>query len=130
MNISRALKAARAAAERRMTSTLTVERKTGETTDANGKVTDVWMTVYSGRGYLQSFEAYESTPVAVEHTYTVQRYKVHLPIGAGPFEVGDRATVDAEPNDPQLVGRKFRITTPFNKSHATAQRLPVEEVTG
>ncbi|MGE9351547.1 DUF6093 family protein [Isoptericola variabilis] len=84
--------------------------------------------VYAGKAKVQTYEAQEATPAAGGHTYTVQRYAVHLPVGAYAPEVGDVVTVTAALMDPNLTGRKFRVVALLHKSLATAYRLGVEEV--
>ena len=112
-----------------MTSTLTVTRVTGQTRNyETGGLDDELETVYSGPGRIQTYEPQESRPEAGDHSYVIQRYSAHLPVGAGPFRVNDQITVDADPLDPALVGRIYRVVSLFNKSQATAQRIPVEEV--
>jgi hypothetical protein len=85
------------------------------------------VAVYSGPGKVQSYEAFEQTPEAGEHRYTRQRYSVHVPVSAGSIQIGDVCTIEAASLDPQLVGRKYRVTGLLHKSQATAQRLLVDE---
>lgn len=82
-----------------------------------------------GRCKVQTYEPHESTRESGDHVYTEQRYHLHLPIGAGPFQVGDTATITAAAADPQLIGRSYRIAGLHHKSLATAQRLLVDEIT-
>lgn len=84
---------------------------------------------YTGRCKVQTYEAHESTPQSGEHYYTVQRYYVHVPVGAGPVFVNDEVTVDSLVLDPSTVQRRFRIAGLLHKSLATAQRLLVDEIT-
>lgn len=86
--------------------------------------------VYAGRCKVQTYEPAESTPESGGHLWTVQRYAVHLPIGAGPVRVDDEIEVTASAATPDLVGRTYRVAGTHNKSLATAQRLLVDEVTG
>lgn len=83
-----------------------------------------------GRCKVQTFEPYESNRDSGGHIYTEQRYSLHLPIGAGPIHVDDEVEITAAVTDPQLVGREYRIAGRHNKSLATAQRIPMEEVVG
>jgi hypothetical protein len=84
--------------------------------------------VYAGRAKSQTYEAYEQTPEAGEHQYTVQRYAVHFPIGAFVPEVGDVVEWTACPYDAARVGTQERITAPFSKTMATAQRVFVDRM--
>lgn len=87
-------------------------------------------TVYSGRCKVQTYEPHESSRESGDHVITEQRYHLHLPIGVGPIEVGDTATITSAAADTQLVGRSYRIAGLHHKSLATAQRLLVDEITG
>lgn len=78
--------------------------------------------VYEGRCKVQTYEAYENNPLSGGHTYTVQRYRLHLPLDAGPVMVGDVARVDRMP-------RPLRIAGEMDKTHLTTQRLPVDIIT-
>ena len=86
----------------------------------------VRVTVYEGKGRLQSYEGYEQTPEVVGHTSTVQRMSLHLPVGPYRPQVGHVA-VCTESLDPNLVGTQYRMTqdAPF-KTHATAYRVFVD----
>ena len=86
----------------------------------------VRVTVYEGKGRLQSYEGYEQTPEVIGHTSTVQRMSLHLPVGPYRPQVGHVA-VCTESLDPNLVGTQYRMTqdAPF-KTHATAYRVFVD----
>ena len=87
-------------------------------------------TVYSGRCKVQTYEPHESKPESGGHVFTVQRYYVHIPVGAGPLKVDDRVEVTVSQIAPHLVGRRYRVAGLHHKSMSTAQRLLVDEVTG
>lgn len=72
--------------------------------------------VYEGRCKVQSYESYEVTPSAGEHRFTQQRYQIHLPVTAGPFDVNDVITVDG-------YQYAFDVSNDFAKTYATATRL-------
>lgn len=82
----------------------------------------------NGKCKFQQTLAQSSNPVAGEHQFTVQDVRWDTPVGAGPFLVDDVVTVTAAALDPDLVGRVFRVTDPFHKTGATAQRTRVERV--
>lgn len=118
-----------------------VRRKTGEqVTDDEGRVVDETVQVYpnpewpvghpwvAGPCQVQTYEAQETAADVAGADITTQRYKLKVPVGAGPFRVDDLVTVTATEYDPLLVGRTQRVTGLFNKSIASAQRLQVEVV--
>lgn len=95
-------------------------------------------TVYGGTGdhgqdkcKLQTTDLQPSYESSGEHSYTLTRMELHIPVvdSDDPVKPGDVATITSS-LDPRNVGRKFRISAGFAKTLATAQRLPVEEVIG
>lgn len=82
-----------------------------------------------GRCKVQTYEPHESARESGDHVFTEQRYHLHLPIGAGPIQVGDTATITAAAADARLVGKSYRIAGLHTKSLATAQRVLVDEIT-
>jgi len=93
--------------------------------------------VYGGTGNhdadkcrIHTYQPQESTPDAGQHVFTIQRYFVSIPVGAGPVDVNDVVRITASPMDAHNVGRRFRIASTFNKTFATAQRLMADEITG
>lgn len=124
--LSAALLELREHAESLMRDACTVQRP-GDVID---RVTGVaqMTTVYDGRCKVQTYEGYEQNPVAGGHQFTVQRYRVDLPVGAFLPEVGDVVTITAAERDQHLVGKDYRVSAPFNKTLATAYRCFVDEV--
>ena len=120
MTAQSAMLAGQRAAERLMTSSCTILRPT-PIVDEEGYDTTVDVPVYEGKCKVQSFEPYEQQATSAGSPVTVLRYSVHVPVSSGPFEVGDLVRVDGRRRD-------LRIVTPWDKTYATAQRLPVEEV--
>lgn len=117
----------RRAAESLMIDTCTVSPVTG--VDESTGAPTLGAAVYTGRCKVQASQAQEANPEAGGATYTVQRYAVHVPVGAFVPVVGQVVTLTAVPLDPLLVGRAFRVVALLHKSLATAYRLAVEEVT-
>lgn len=113
-----------------MLDTCTIRRASGETTidPDTGLPTTTYTTIYTGRCKIQSEAVVTLTPKSGDHTYTVDRWMLHLPVSATGIQVGDEATITASALDAANVGRVFHIQGLFRKSMATAQRLPVEEV--
>ncbi|MGG5172673.1 DUF6093 family protein [Pseudarthrobacter sp. J1738] len=126
-----ALKAGRLAAQATFIDTYKVERPGEPVTDPDTGVVSPGLTlIWTGKGKVQVNAPAASTPLAGSHEFTVQSMSLHLPVNAGPFGIGDVATVVASPLDPGRIGNKLRITALFDKTYATAQRLKVEQVTG
>jgi hypothetical protein len=121
----------RAAAEAIMQDMCTITRVTGEPgqidPDTGEREPAPTTTVYAGKCRVQTYEPQESTPDSGAHTYTVQRYAIHVPVGTS-AQVDDDITVTASVMDPDLVGRKYVVTALLHKTFATANRLAVEEI--
>lgn len=100
-----------------MTDRCTISRQVRSRQGGRDVTTQV--EVYSGPCKVQTFEAYEQSPEGAGHTYTVLRYRLDLPLGAGPVQAGDVADVDH-------YARPFRVAGTLDKTHQSAQRLPVE----
>lgn len=125
-----ALMRGRRKAEALMLDKITIRRVTGETTDREtGKVVPVYTDMYTGKAKMQSYEGYEQETHTAGTSVTVQRLSCHLPVGAYRINVGDIVEITASQLDPQLVGRKFRITqeAPF-KTFATAYRVFIDYI--
>lgn len=122
-----ALGMGRRAAEATMKDACTITQDTeGDPDPVTGERPTV--TVYTGPCKVQAPVAQEANPEAGETTFTVQRYRVDVPVGAYRPAVGDEVTMTAVRFDPYLVGRKYRAVALLHKSAATAYRLAVEEV--
>lgn len=123
----------RAAAERRMVDACVIRRPGPTVTDPQtGVVAATWTDVYAGPCEVQEssgFSAAGSAPDAGEHTYTVQRYVLKVPMTAASLAEGDTVTMTASVLDPSLVGREYRVAQEFAKTFATARRVEVEETT-
>jgi hypothetical protein len=127
MSVAGVLRRGRAAAERLMVDTVTIERVVGRSTDpTSGAVTPDTLVVYEGRGRVQTYEAFEAKPEAAEHQFTSQRYQAHIPVGAAAPRVGDIVTITDAAFDPGLTGARFRVGALLHKSTATAQRMFVD----
>lgn len=118
----------RADAESLMLDSCTITRPGEPVTDPDtGDVTPGGSQVYQGKVKIQTYEAQESNPEAGGATMTVQRYTLHIPVGAYQPAIGDVATITAASADPGLVGRKYRVAALLHKTLATAYRLGVED---
>lgn len=107
-----------------------VEYVNGTTWDeGTGTSVPAYATRYEGECRVQTTLTAESNPDAGEREWTVQSLTVAVPMSATGFQVGDRVTVTAAALDADLVGRVFTVSALAHKTHMTARRLRVEEVT-
>lgn len=83
---------------------------------------------YVGPGKIQTTDTIGNAAEAAERVVMVTRFGAHLPMSAPAAAVDDVITVKASALDPELVGRRFRVTSLVHKSLMTARRLSVEEV--
>ena len=111
-----------AQAESMMADMCTISRVTGTTEDVDGREIPDRTVIYgpAGKCKVQANQLTDMSPEVGGATVSVQRYRVDIPVGAGPIEVGDLI---------ETRGRQFRVTGLHDKTWQTAQRLPVEEVT-
>ncbi|GAA1453467.1 DUF6093 family protein [Nesterenkonia lacusekhoensis] len=121
----------REAAERLMTDTVRVERRTGGTTldPETGRDVPVFETVYAGRGKLSSTPSTGETYESGEHSYLVESPRLHLPIDVS-VRPGDEAVVTATETENASVGARMRLRDLNRGTHRTAQRWNVEVITG
>lgn len=121
----------RAAAEALMVDACTITRVTGPAgpmdPDTGVSTAPPTSTPYSGKCRVQTYEAHESTPDSGDHVFTVQRYAIHVPVGAD-AKVDDRVRITACRMDPDLVGREYTVVALLHKTFATANRLAVDEI--
>lgn len=131
MSLISALLAGRRAAERNMTSTVKVYTLGSPVlNESTGQYAPTQVQVYSGPGKIQFFDnAYPQTPEAGAHTFVMGQQTLHLPVSASMPPVGALVAVTADAVSPHLLGRVWRVTNIPAKSHQTALRLPIEEVT-
>lgn len=129
MTATAAIHAGRAAAAALMVDTCQITRPGEQVTDRRtGGVYAVPDTLeYTGACKVQSYQPFEQNPEAGAHTYSVQRYQVHVPVGAYVPHVGDVVTITAATLDPHLAGRMYRVVALLHKSLATAYRLAITD---
>lgn len=82
--------------------------------------------IYDGPGKIQTYEPHETAHQVGGGTVVTQRYAVHVPVSAGPFEIGDLVYVVESPTMPHAVGDVFRVAGLHEETHQTAQRLLVD----
>lgn len=108
-----------------MTDTVRVSRPSGEPDPLTGKPT--LELLYEGPGKVQSFRPHEQAFEVVGATVVTGRREVHVPVSAGEFRVGDVVDVVASSLRPDLVGNRYRVAFPDEKTYQTAQRLLVDQ---
>lgn len=114
-----------------MVDACTITRATGSTTDVDsGEVVETIDTIYDGKCRFQQPPAI-ARPADVGEALVFQLpFQLQLPmVDTEGVQVGDRVTATASISDADLVGRVFWVKALFHKSHATARRIGLEEVT-
>lgn len=120
---------ARAAAQAGMADTCTIRRRAGETTDENsGVVTPTWDDLYAGKCRVQQAIAQAAQHDVGEDYLLQMRLDVQLPMAVTGLAVGDEITITAS-QDPDLVGRVFRVRDLFHKTDASSRRVGATERT-
>lgn len=114
-------------AESRMRATCKIDRPTGESTSSTGVVTTTWTQVYAGKCYSRyPGLAHESNRDSAGAQVVESRLVVRIPFGTV-IRPGDRVTITADQDNPQLAGVVLRVASIDDQSQATAQRLLVED---
>lgn len=126
--IGRTMPLLRRQAESMMVDRLRITGKVRIQGQTSGSYEDKKIVRYEGPGAIATYEPHETTPTAAGHTYTVQRYKVKIPVGAAQIRIGDEVEVLEATFDPQLANRKYTVRGLLHKSMATSQRLLADEV--
>lgn len=106
-----------------MRGTCIIERPTGTTTDDDGVVVTTFETVFEGKCYTRyPGLAQEANREVAGATVVESRIVVRIPFGTI-HKPGDRVTITADLDNPQLAGTAFRVESIDDQSQATAQRL-------
>lgn len=137
MSVAGVLARGRAAAEALMVDACAIQRVTGTTLDPDtGAETPTYMPVYAGRCRFQSRNLTGASPQAGQQRVDLYVLELQIPATVTGVAVNDVVTVTASV-DPELVApradgtpRLFRVANLMHKTHATARRLPLEEVAG
>lgn len=129
MSLEGALTRGRALAESLMVDACAIVRPGGESTGANGVITAITNAVYSGKCRLQMRQETGSGHNLGEAFVIVRRVELHLPMTAPELFEGDQVTMTASALDPQLVGKRYVVRDVARKTHLTARRVTVLEVT-
>lgn len=132
MSVEDALARGRARAESLHRDTFTVYRPTGETEYVGLKEVPVFETIHeSVRGKFQATTS-QTLPVQTPGVAVAEsRFEWHTSLDVLGILTDDEVeciAVDPIVGDPELVGVRVRITGPFWKTHATARRFQVSEL--
>ncbi len=90
-------------------------------------------TIYTGKCRFQSAGIANAASTVVDagdRAADVQGGELQLPVAdSGDVAVNDVVEITSAPTDPDRVGRKYNVSTRFEKTDATARRLRIMEVT-
>lgn len=134
MNIDPLLVRGRLAAERMMTDTCWIRRRTGVATDpTTGEATPTWSDVYGTQASPAKCRVQDAAGSGTEDVgsiadATTAATLVSLPITATGVAPGDQVVIGTAAYDTDLPGRVLTVVRVQAKSHATARRLWCEEV--
>ena len=121
----------RALAEARMKDTCTVSYKTGETTqdETTGATIAVYAVRFTSRCKAQANTLATGDADVGGGRTVVDRLQVHLPWDCPQSFPDDviEITAIAPTTTPRLLGRKFIVGAPMDKTDATATRLNVQD---
>lgn len=119
----------RALAESLMTATVRVEHATGRTaqSESNGKQSPVYATRFESVAKFQTNSLATSDLESGGRREVVESLQIHLPVTAPQVHADDVIVCLTNPTDPRMVGRRFIVGAPMNKTYSTATRLNVKE---
>ena len=129
MGLKQTLKRGRRHAERLMTDTVTVSRRSSipATDPETHKVYYPTETAYEGPGRVQSQSTEGKDFTDAGAAVLVIAFQAQVPVSV-PLQKNDIIEVVASKSDPLMVGRRFRVDTVQRKTHATKTEATVEEV--
>lgn len=131
MRASRILARGRAFRDSLADTTVTIRRQTGTGWDEEtGTNVPSWTTVYTTNKARIRFPGSQPAEQDASGERVVeQQPTLSLPVkGSGVVQVDDVVTVDANPEDPEIVGMQLRVAGLHEQSHSTGRRMPVEVV--
>lgn len=87
--------------------------------------------VYEGPARIRTLMSRVTIRDVEGQVLAAQELTMSLPVAtSGSIKAGDSVIVTASPEDPALIGRRYRIRGLFSQSQATAHRFPIEELDG
>lgn len=121
---------ARHRTEQEHTGTFAVYRTNGVETDPETlEERPTYATVHANvAGKLKFTDLQPSVAVTPGVVAAETSLQWHTSVQTLGVQVNDEILCLDEPNDPELVGIRVRVTGPFLRSHATARRFPVQEI--
>ncbi len=135
MALANALDRGRAAFIDRMRATCIIDRPVDKTIDDDGRSSIAYAQVYpdpawspghphaDGKCYVRyPGVAFETNRASAGVTIVDSRVIVRIPFGTV-HRPGDRVRILTDPDNPQLVGTRYRVASIDDQSQATAQRL-------
>lgn len=129
MSVATLLARGRAAAEALMVDSCVIRRQTGSTVDPNtGAEVPTYEQVYAGKCRVQFRGLATESPTSGQQRVDLLTTELQLPITVTDIAVNDVVEMVTS-IDPDLPGRRLRINNRMHKTHATARRLSVEEIT-
>lgn len=129
MSAASVLARGRVAAEALMVDTCTIRRVASEATDPEtGQPSRTYTTIYTGKCRFQQSDVQARPETAGEAYVLMLRRELQLPMSVTGLKVSDEITCDAS-IDADLVNRVFLARDLAGKTHATARRVQIEEVT-
>jgi hypothetical protein len=127
---------ARREAESLMDTTVLIRRTAGESFDeATGTYVPAWDVIYEGPARIRFARSALKEVDGAGQRLAEQSPSVSLPIGANrritagtsaDVRVDDVGEVTLNPDDPGIVGLRFRVSGQHSQTHSSARRLPVE----
>jgi hypothetical protein len=119
----------RARAESLMVDSCVIRRRTGSTVDPDtGAEVPTYTQVYEGKCRIQFRGLATESPTSGQQRVDLLTTEIQLPITVTDIAVNDVVEITAS-LDPDLPGRLLRINNRMHKTHATARRMSVEEIT-
>lgn len=121
----------RLAAEANMVDACTIKHLVGNTTDPEtGRTTPTYSTLYSGKCRVQQKVPVAKPAEVGQAAVWLERLEMQVPMSVVGISSNDLVTITASALDPDLVGRVFHARELGHKTHMTARRFQIEEVTG
>lgn len=121
----------RAAIERLMVDQCTISRQAVASSNGEtGQITYTTTTIYSGRCRVQQKAPANRPHQLGEASVWLQRLELQLPMSVTQVASDDLVVLTSSTLDPDLLNRTWRVRELTHKTHETARRYQIEEVTG